>query len=202
MLRLCSRTKPSSVMPGLPRQLDRQARRRRDRGHDRNRRQPRLLDDLERHPPADHRARPGRPRHSVCQQQRADRLVDGVVAADVLGGREQRAVAREDRGAVQAAGLVEVDCRARRRSGSARITATSMVQSSGSGAMPARSSSIVARPQTPHELLAITWRRFSSIAGTRAAASPTQEHVDDMMRLASGRDGGSARRRRCRRRIG
>ena len=107
------------------------------------------------------------------EQQGADGFVDGVVAADVFGGREERAVDGEHRRAVQAARFLERGLARAQPVGQLadqRPTSTDHVASSG--AMSARSSSIVARPQTPHELLAMTCRRLSSSAGTRVAASP------------------------------
>jgi hypothetical protein len=73
---------------------------------------------------------------------------------------------------VQPAGLAERRLRRAQPIGQLRITSTATVVPSASGAMSDASSSIVARPQTPHELLATMFRRCSSIAGTRAAASP------------------------------
>ena len=84
-------------------QLDRQARRRRHRGDERHAGQPRLLQDLERGAAADEQQRVAG-RQPAGQQPPADDLVDGVVPPDVLGGVDDVAVERAQRGGVQAAG--------------------------------------------------------------------------------------------------
>ena len=70
--------------------LDREVRRSRDRGDDRDAGDGRLLDDLEADPAADHED-PAVERHRLGQDLRPDQLVERVVPADVLAQREQLA---------------------------------------------------------------------------------------------------------------
>ena len=86
--------------------LDREVRRGRDRGDDRDAGDRRLLDDLEADPAADHQD-PVVERHRLREDLRADQLVERVVPADVLAQREQLAGRREQARRVEAAGLVE-----------------------------------------------------------------------------------------------
>ena len=65
-----------------------------------------LLDDLEADPARDHQD-PLVERHRAGEDLRADQLVDGVVATDVLAQREQLALGREQPGRVQPTGLIE-----------------------------------------------------------------------------------------------
>src|SRR5687768_4329030 len=100
---------------GVARELDRQARRRRDRGDEGNARHDCLLDNLEGSAPAHEQHAIGE-RYPVQEQLPADHLVDRVVAADVFGAGHQPAVAVEHAGRVQPSGLVEGGlCRAQCR---------------------------------------------------------------------------------------
>ena len=86
--------------------IDREVRRRRDRGEDRNAGDGGLLHDLEAHPAADEEDSIAQREHAG-QELRADELVQGVVPADVLAQGDEVTIEVEQAGGVEAARRLE-----------------------------------------------------------------------------------------------
>ena len=156
---------------GLLREIDRQARRRRDGGNQRHAGQQRFLHQLERRAARDQQDRriermPVLP--AACGRRSCRRR---------CGGRRLRptTAALPDRSNRPAACRPPVDsntaCDDRRRSGSDAITSALTVQSPRTADTRACSDSIVRRPHRPHDEVIVTWRRSPSRAARRSTAS-------------------------------
>ena len=116
-----------------------------------------------------------RQRQRSRQQHAADHLVDRVVPADVLGDVDQDAVAVEQPGGVQAAGLDRTpSARARSRVGQRRQQVrrerTAAARAPGDRTV---SDSIVRRPHRPHDEFVVTCRRRREQPLDRPAADPS-----------------------------
>ena len=108
-------------LSAFPREIHRQARRRRNRAHHGNPRRQRFLQDLERCPPADEQDVRFE-RQLVLQKSEAQHLVHRVVAANVLAQHDQFAFRIEQGRRMQPAGLGEGCLRPRACAAGKRVT--------------------------------------------------------------------------------
>ena len=138
--------------PGLGGELHRQRRRRRHRASTGIPAITAFWVELEGGSPA-HQQHGAGQRDTVRFQRPADHLVDGVVPADVLAHRQQRAVAAEQCRGVQSAGGGENLLRERTAPGIAVSVAAATVEGSSPGEcrLVSRTASREALPQTPHD---------------------------------------------------
>ena len=172
---------PEQSNASILREVDRQARGRRDGADQADTCQPGLLNDLERRAPA-HGQRVRGDRQPIVEQHRADHLVHGVMAADVFGRRFADALGREQPGRVEPACAVEyslADAQTCRVAPAA--TPVDIVQVTGNGDARVLSESIVRRPQRPQEELVSTLRRSARSVSSDDLARPEQIDVDDVV---------------------